>query len=450
MHGKSSSTSSRWSLSPTKQIVLGLIAGVLLGVLVPQWTKSLELPRDIFLHLIKVMIAPLIFASIVQGIAGTGDMKKVGRIGGKALLYFEIVTTGALIFGLLAVNLMRPGEGVVLPPGAEALGSAVQRKPLTFVETILHTFPTSVIDAMARNDVLQIVAFSVIFAMAVIAAGDAGKPVLSFCDSLTQVMFKFAGIIMKFAPIGVGAAIAVTVGKQGAEVLFSLAKVIFTLYAALIAFVVVVFGSVILIARIPLKPFLRAVREPFTIAFSTCNSEAALPKAFALMERFGVPRGIVGFVMPAGYTFNLDGSTLYLAVASVFVAQAAESTTGIHFGIGQQIALMLTLMLTSKGVAAVPRASLVVLIAALQSFNLPLEGAALLLGIDAVLDMARTSVNVVGNCLATVVVARWEGEFDEAKARENFSGAPEPAAFPNSEFAAPLTKLETAVEPGAK
>jgi proton glutamate symport protein len=229
-------------------------------------------------------------------------------------------------------------------------------------------------------------------------------------------MFKFAGIIMKFAPYGVGAAMAVTVGHQGLEVLLSLGKLVLTLYASLIVFVVLVFGAVIWIAKIPLRPFIRAVREPFTVAFATANSESALPKAFENMEKVGVPRGIVGFVLPAGYTFNLDGSTLHLAVASVFVAQAAEATTGIHFGLGQQITMMLTLMITSKGVAAVPRASLVVLIAALQSFGLPLEGAAMILGVDALMDMARTSVNVLGNCLASAVVARWEGEFDDQKA----------------------------------
>ena len=321
------------------------------------------------------------------------------------------------------VNFIGPGVGVKLPASAAALGAAVQNKPLTLVETLLHIFPTSFLDALARNDVLQIVAFSVIFATAVIAAGEAGKPVLTFCASLTQVMFKFAGLIMKLAPLGVGAAIAVTVGHQGLGVLLNLAQLVLTLYLALVIFVVFVFGAVIWIAKVPLKAFVRAVREPFALAFATANSEAALPDAFANMEKLGVPRGIVGFVLPAGYTFNLDGSTLHLAVASVFVAQAAEATTGIHFGLGQQITMMITLMLTSKGVAAVPRASLVVLIAALQSFNLPLEGAAMILGVDALLDMARTSVNVVGNCLASVVVARWEGEFDDKKAEANFGDA---------------------------
>ncbi len=422
----------RWyRLSLTQQIMLGLVLGCLLGWWMGEMPDAaqekcdtwLKVVRDIFLHLIKAMIAPLIFASVVQGIAGTGDIKKVGRIGVKALIYFELVTTAALAVGLLAVNVVKPGAGVTLA-GVSTTSTAALAKPLTADETVLHTFPTSLIDAMARNDVLQIVAFSVLFAMAVIAAGQAGKPVLEFCGSLTQVMFKFAGIIMKFAPFGVGAAIAVTVGHQGLGSLKTLGLLVITLYATLVVFMVVVFGAVIWIARIPLKPFIRAVREPFILAFTTANSEAALPKAFDLMERFGVPRGIVGFVLPAGYTFNLDGSTLYLALASVFVAQVAETTTGIHFGLGQQIMMILMLMLTSKGVAAVPRASFVVLVAALQSFHLPVEGAFLILGVDALLDMARTSVNVTGNCLASVVVARWEKEFDESKAHANF-GSPE-------------------------
>ena len=417
-------TPRKWyQFSLTQQIMLGLVVGVALGWWLSNqapeakagWNQWLGVIRDIFLHLIKVMIAPLIFASVVQGFAGSGDMKKVGRIGWKALLYFEVVTTLALVVGLFVVNMVKPGAGVILAANA-AQSTASLAKPLSLGEIILHMFPVSLMDAMARNDVLQVVIFAVLFAVAVIAAGAAGKPVLDFCGSLTQVMFKFAGVIMKFAPFGVGAAIAVTVGAQGLGSLVTLGKLVFTLYGALVIFVVVVFGAVIWIARVPLKPFVKAVREPFTLAFATANSEAALPKAFENMEKVGVPRGIVGFVLPAGYSFNLDGSTLHLAVASVFVAQAAETTTGIHFGIEQQITMMLVLMLTSKGVAAVPRASFVVLVAALESFKLPVAGAFLILGVDALLDMARTSVNVLGNCLASVVVARWEGEFDDQKA----------------------------------
>jgi proton glutamate symport protein len=440
-----SATRKRSGLSPTMQIFVALIIGTLVGWWLnvhfdpsgldeaqrttaaashKAWLSWISLPRDIFLHLIKAMIAPLIFGSVIQGIAGTGDLKRVGRIGAKSVVYFEVVTTLALVIGLFMVNFMQPGHGIVLKSGeVGALGAAANTRPMTLVETLLHVFPTSVIDSMARGDVLQIVVFSVIFALAVIAAGDAGKPILNGCASLTEVMFKFAGIVMKLAPLGVGAAIAVTVGHQGLGVLINLGKLVLTLYMALVVFVVLVLGTVIWIARVPLKPFVRAIREPFTLAFATANSESAMPKAFAHMERLGVPRGIVSFVLPAGYTFNLDGSTLHLAVASVFVAQAAEATTGHHFGIGQQITLMLTLMVTSKGVAAVPRASLVILIAALQSFGLPLEGAAVIFAVDELMDMARTSVNVLGNCLASVVVARWEGEFDDAKAQANFGSA---------------------------
>jgi proton glutamate symport protein len=408
-------------------LVVGLVVGYVSRACLIDKPGSLDsflswvaLIRDIFLHLIRMMIAPLVFASIVQGIAGTEDMKKVGRIGLKALVYFEVLTGLALLVGLLAVNLLQPGAGVALSGDTSGLGAIAQTKPLTVIETLLHIFPTSVIHAMAEGDVLQIVAFSVIFALAVSAAGDLGKPILAWCESLRQVMFKFAGLIMTFAPFGVGAAIAVTVGHQGLIALLGLGKLLLTLYLALIVFIVVIFGAVIALVRIPLKPFVRAVREPFTLAFATANSEAALPDAFAKMEQFGVPRGIVGFVLPMGYSFNLDGSTLYLAVASVFIAQAAEAASHVHFGIGQQFLMMLTLMLTSKGVAAVPRASLVVLIAALQSFSLPLEGAAMILGVDAFMDMARTSVNVLGNCLASVVVARWENEFDAKKAEAEF------------------------------
>jgi proton glutamate symport protein len=433
-----------YHLTLGKQMVLGLIVGTIVGWSANTWYLSgidantppdvakqaqdslqdfmdwVALVRDVFLHLIQMMIAPLVFASIVQGIAGHEDMKKVGRIGVKALVYFEVVTTLALAVGLLMVNLIHPGKGITLTGNASTLASMAQSKPLTVIETILHAFPKSVIDAMARGDVLQIVIFSVIFALAVSAAGEAGKPILLWCDSLRQVMFKFAGLIMTFAPVGVAAAIADTVGMQGLKSLLGLGMLLMTLYVSLIVFVVVVFGAVIWLARIPLKPFVRAVREPFLLAFATANSEAALPDAFARMERLGVPRGIVGFVLPMGYSFNLDGSTLYLAVAGVFIAQASETVTGIHFTVWHQITMMLVLMLTSKGVAAVPRASLVVLIAALQSFQLPLEGAAMILGIDAFMDMARTSVNVLGNCLASVVVARWEGEFDDKAAVREF------------------------------
>jgi proton glutamate symport protein len=411
-------------MSLTKQIFLGLILGVLIGRFFPEFGTSIGWLRDIFLHLIKAIIAPLVFSTVVVGIAGGGDIKKLGRMGAKSIIYFEIVTTLALVLGLLAVNLTQPGAGVVLSGDPGTLGSIATHHPKTLIETFVHVFPTSVIQAMATGDVLQIVTFSVLFALAVNAVGERGRPVVEWCESLAQVMFSFTNIVMKFAPVGVGAAMAATIGHMGLTILLNLGQLILTLYAALIVFVVVVLGAVMAIARVPLLPFIRAVREPFTMAFVTTSSESALPMAMERMEAFGVPKRIVGFVMPAGYSFNLDGTTLYLSMASVFVMQAVASThPGFTFDIGQQIGMMLALMITSKGVAAVPRASLVILLATLSSF-LPPElkqygpiAVAMIFGVDELMDMARTSVNLLGNCLATIVVARWEGEFDEEKAK---------------------------------
>ena len=406
-----------WHLSLTKQIFIGLLFGGLLGWLKPEWGVETAFLRTIFLNLVKSIIAPLIFASIVSGIAGGGNIKKVGRMGVKALIYFEIVTSFALFIGLAVVNIPGPGYGVQLHGDMVDLGKISETHPMTFLETIIHTFPANIIDAMYRNDVLQIVAFSVLFAFAVSAIGKKGEPIVAFCDALSQVMFKFTSYVMKFAPFGVGAAMAVTIGHKGIGVLVNLGMLVGTLYIALAVFVLLVLGTVAYLIKLPTKQFLKAVKEPFTLAFVTTSSESALPKAMEVMERLGVPKRIVGFVMPTGYSFNLDGSTLYLAVASVFVAQAAETTTGIHFGFEKQLLLMLTLMITSKGIAAVPRASLVVLFAALHSFGLPVEGVAVIFAVDELMDMARTSVNVLGNCLACVVVARWEGEFNDERAR---------------------------------
>ena len=406
-----------WHLSLVKQIFLGLAAGVLLGWLVPQWGLETEFLRKIFLNMVKSIIAPLIFASIVSGIAGGGDHSTVGRMGIKALVYFEVVTGLALVIGLLVVNLIGPGYGVSLTGDAVDMGAIGEHKPMTLIETIVHAFPANIVGSMANNDVLQIVVFSVMFAFAVSAIGEKGKPIVVFCESLAQVMFRFTTYVMHFAPFGVGAAMAVTVSKMGLGVLVNLGMLIGTLYLALALFVVLVFGAVAYLIKMPVKQFIAAVKEPFILAFVTTSSESALPKAMEVMERFGVPKSIVGFVLPTGYSFNLDGSTLYLAVASIFIAQAAESAGGPHFGLGQQIALVFTLMITSKGIAAVPRASLVVLSAALSTYGLPLEGVAIILAVDEVMDMARTSVNVLGNCLATVVIAKWEGGFDEGRAK---------------------------------
>jgi proton glutamate symport protein len=407
--------------SLTIQIMIGLVVGGVIGWLRPDWGNAVYFLRDIFINLIKSIIAPLVFSTIVVGIAGAGALRKVGRMGAKALIYFEIVTTAALFIGLAVVNFTKPGAGVTLAAtSTDVIKTIEQSHPKTLVETIVHAFPSSVIEAMVRGDVLQIVMFSVLFALAVSAIGEKGKPIVRAMESLSQIMFKFTNYVMLFAPIGVGAAMAHTIGTQGPGVLVNLGKLILSLYLALLIFMVVVFGLVILIARVPLSQFIRAVREPAALAFATTSSESALPKAMESMERFGVPRHIVGFVMPTGYSFNLDGSTLYLALASVFVAQAAETTTGWHMGFGQQIAMVLTLMLTSKGVAAVPRASLVILLATVNSFlpaGLGPIGVAIIFGVDELMDMGRTCVNVIGNCLATVVVARWEKEFDERRAR---------------------------------
>jgi len=401
--------------------MIGLVVGGVIGWLRPDWGNAVYFLRDIFINLIKSIIAPLIFSTIVVGIAGAGALRKVGRMGIKALVYFEIVTTAALFIGLAVVNFTKPGTGVMLAASnTDVIKTIEQSHPKILIETIVHAFPSSVIESMARGDVLQIVAFSVLFALAVSAVGEKGKPIIRAMDSLSQVMFKFTNYVMMFAPIGVGAAMAHTIGTQGLGVLVNLGSLILSLYLALIIFIVLVFGLVIFITRVPLRQFVRAVREPAALAFATTSSESALPKAMQAMERFGVPRHIVGFVMPSGYSFNLDGSTLYLAMASVFVAQAAETTMGWHMGIGQQITMMLTLMLTSKGVAGVPRASLVILLATLNSFvpaGLGPVGVAIIFGVDELMDMGRTCVNVIGNCLATVVVARWEKEFDEDRAR---------------------------------
>ena len=383
-------------------ILIALVAGIAFGAVFPGPAKEFGLLGTIFLRLIKSIIAPLLFATLVVGIAGTGSIKTMGRIGGKAILYFEIVTTLALFIGLGAANLVHPGTGVALQAGANP---GVATAGATLQTTAEHTFPTSIIDAMARGEVLQIVVFSFIFGAACAAIPGKSRAVVDFCQSLSDVMFRYTNYVMLFAPLGVFGAMAATIGDKGLGVLLNLGKLVLTLYATQIFFVVVVLGTVTAIARIPVRRFIRWVREPFLIAYSTASSEAALPLALENMQAFGVPKHIAAFVLPTGYSFNLDGSTLYLSLASMFVAQAA----GIHLSFGTQLTMMLTLMLTSKGVAAVPRASLVILAGTLATFNLPVEGVALLLGVDALMDMARTSVNLLGNCLATAVVARWEG-----------------------------------------
>ncbi len=443
-------------VSLTTKIFIGLIAGVVLGYFKPDWGTAVRPLSILFLNLIKSVIAPLIFSTLVIGIAGTGDIKQVGRMGLKALFYFEIVTTFALFIGLAAVNLTQPGVGVSLAgqhakddkavfagraakltteandaakrgdtatAAAKAAAAADMaakgltadeppNKPMSFGEIIAHLAPASILKAMAEGDVLQIVVFSVLFALAVTSIGARAAPVVTWCESLANIMFRFTEFVMKFAPVGVGAAMANTIGHSmlsgnGIKVLLNLAKLVGTLYGSLVVFILLVLLPVALIARVPLRDFFRAVKTPATIAFATTSSESALPKAMENMERLGVPRRIVGFVLPMGYSFNLDGTTLYLSLASIFVAQAA----GVHLTWTQQIVMLLTLMLTSKGVAGVPRASMVILAGTLASLHLPAEGVLVILGVDELMDMARTCVNVIGNCLATVVIARWEGAF---------------------------------------
>ncbi len=398
--------------SLTTWILVSMVVGIEIGLDFPEFSQNLKVLSSIFLRLVKTVIAPILFATLVVGIAGHSSLKQVGRMGWKSILYFEVVTTIALIIGLVAINISGAGKGILVPEGFKE--ELPEVKAQSWQEVILHIFPENFAKSVYHGDVLPIVVFSIIFGIALAMIRiDKRKPMLDFAESLAEVMFKFTNIIMYFAPFGVGAAIAVTVGHLGLDVLGNLIQLLLTLYVALIVFLLIVLVPVALIARIPIKNFIKAVSEPVSIAFATTSSESALPKAMENMEKFGVPGKIVSFVLPTGYTFNLDGTTLYLSLASVFVAQAA----GIDLSIGEQLVMGLTLMLTSKGVAGVPRASLVILLGTAASFGLPFWPIMAILGIDELMDMARTSVNVIGNTLASCVIARWEGEFDDEKAR---------------------------------
>ena len=392
--------------SLTTWILFSMVIGAEFGYDFPDIAVHLKVVSKIFLKLIKTIIAPLIFGTLVVGIAGHANLKQVGRMGWKSILYFEIATTIALFIGLIAINISKAGEGITLPP-TSANEKLEVPPPSGWEETILHIFPENIAKSIADGQVLQIVVFSILFAIGLaLIKGPHKETMLNFCESLTEVMFKFTGVVMYFAPFAVGAAIAYTVGHMGFGILANLFQLLATLYVALFAFVLLVFLPVALIIKLPIKRFLKAVLEPASIAFSTTSSEAALPKALENMEKFGVPRKIVAFVLPAGYSFNLDGSTLYLSLATIFVAQAA----GIDLTISQQILIVLTLMLTTKGIAGVPRASLVILMGTATAFGLPVEPIFLILGIDELMDMARTTINLVGNCLASTVIAKWEGE----------------------------------------
>ena len=387
-------------------IFFALLIGLEIGLDRPQLAQQLKILSDIFLRLIKVIVAPLIIGTLITGIAGHSDLKKVGRIGWKSLVYFEIVTTLAIFLGVAAINLTHAGEGLVVP--ATAADQAPQAPPpLHWQDFILHIFPENIVKSIAENQILQVVVFAILFAIALGQVPEKTRqPILSLAESLTQTMFRFTNIVIYFAPVGVGAAMAYTVGHMGLGVLLPLLKLILTVYAAYTAFILLILIPVIFIARVPLIRFMKYVAEPAAIAFATSTSEAALPRAMESMELFGVPRQIVAFVIPAGYSFNMDGGSVWLAVASVFLAQ----TAGIPLSLQQQLVMVFTLMLTSKGIAGVPRGSLVVLIATAASLHLPTAPIFLLLGVDAIVDMGRTAVNVIGNCLAGAVIARWEGE----------------------------------------
>ena len=397
--------------SLTVWIFVAMLVGAEIGHDLPGLASNLRVLAMIFLRLIKTIIAPLLFATLVVGIAGHSNLRQVGRLGLRSILYFEVITTIAIVIGLLAINLAKPGVGVQLSGGTASETSGIAK--LSAEETILHAFPENIAKAVADNAVLQVVVFSLIFAIALaMISEDKRRPMLAFCESLAETMFKFTNIVMLFAPIGVGAAVAYTVATTGLAVLGSLLKLLVTYYVALLVFIVGVLLPVARLFGVPVRRFCRAVAEPVTIAFATTSSEAALPRAMEAMEDFGVPRQIVAFVIPTGYSFNMDGGSLYLSVATIFVAQVA----GIHFSLGQQVMIMLTLMLTSKGIAGVSRGSFVVLMATAASIGLPMAPLFLLLGVDPFLDMGRTALNVLGNCLASVVMAKWEGEFDDQAA----------------------------------
>lgn len=391
-------------------IFSAMVLGIEVGMDFPMFSLEMERLAKIFLRLIKTLVAPLIFATLVVGIAGHSNLKQVGRMGLKSIIYFEVVTTIALFIGLMAINLSQAGKGVTIEANeklkeksTELLAQRAEHK-----DHIVEIFPENIAKSVAENSVLQIVVFSVIFAIGLgMVKNEQHKlTMLRMNESLAEVMFKFTDIVMYLAPLAVFGALASTVAKSGVDVLMSLMKLVGTLYIALVVFILGVLLPIALLAKIPIRKFLTAVSEPVSLAFATASSEAALPKAMENLEKFGIPKHIVGFVIPTGYSFNLDGTTLYLSLASVFIAQMS----GINLSIGEQISICLVLMLTSKGVAGVRGASFVILAGTVASMGLDPEKASVILGIDAVMDMARTSVNVLGNCLATAVIARSEGE----------------------------------------
>lgn len=418
--------------SLTAWIVVAMIVGGILGHDFHQHGDTFRIPSKIFLKLIKTIIAPLLFSTLVVGIAGHSDLKQVGRMGLKSLIYFEVVTTLALIVGLCAINFSQAGVGIAQPASMEK--PEITGTKQTLEQIILHIFPENIAKSVADGEVLQVVVFSVLFAVSLaLVPGQHRKMILEMIESLAEVMFKFTGLVMYLAPLAVGSAVAYTAAHMGTDVILSLVKLLLTLYGALTVFILFILLPIAIFTGVPVRPFIRAITEPVSIAFATTSSEAALPRAMERLELLGVPRGVVSFVLPTGYSFNLDGSTLYLSLAAVFVAQASNTP----FDVGQQVLMVLTLMITSKGVAGVPRASLVILLGTAASFGLPEWPILAILGIDGLMDMARTAVNVTGNCLAAVVIARWEGVFVPNYASGLYDGHPAQPASP--EVAAPLS-----------
>lgn len=402
----------------TTQIFIGLILGVVFGYIFPAQGAALKPVGDVFIRMIKMIVVPLIFSSLIMGIAGTGDFKKLGRLGGKALIWFEVATTIALFVGLLVVNVIQPGAGVAMSTGLDtSVVATAAKKTVDMTQMVINIFPTNAIDAAARGDMLQIILFSCFFGVAAAAMGEKGKPVVELATSVAEVMFKFTYYVMCLAPIGVFAMIAFTIGKFGLAMLIPLAKLVGSLYFALILFVFLLACFASLVLRINFFQLLRAIKEPMLIAFSTASSEAALPIAMNRLEKFGVPKHIVTFVLPTGYSFNLDGSTLYSCLAVIFVAQMYH----IDLPLATQLLIVVTLMLSTKGIAAVPGASIIVIAGTVAAFGLPVEGVAIILGVDRIMDMARTCCNVIGNCVAAVVVARWEGELPDEVLAESYA-----------------------------
>ena len=399
----------------TLYIFIAFVAGILFGWIAPEYASKMQPLADVFLRMIKMIIAPLIFATLTVGIAGHGDVKNLGKIGLKTIVYFEIATTLALIIGIVMANVLKPGVGFNIEVSSTSMAVVQKMQEIashpSMVHMLIDSVPESFFKAMAEGNLLQIVVFSIFFALAVCAVGPKARPVLDFLQSTCDIMFKFTQYVMMFAPIGVFGAISATIGGNGIGILRGYGKLIAITYLSLIVFIMLVLVIVCKIIKVPFRGILKTIRDPALLAFTTASSEAALPRAMSQMEKFGVPKSIVSFVMPMGYTFNLDGSTMYLTLATLFCAQIA----GIHLPIEQQILIILTLMLTSKGIAGVPRVALVILTGTLTSFKLPVLGVAVILGIDQILDMGRTTVNLIGNCVATAVIARWENEFDYKK-----------------------------------